>query len=151
MLKKTPLSVTPGGSRDVNLCVASQTPEDFTAYLEMHPLKQGFLQEEVLKKTLLGITRICLGALAGNVGICVCRLHPSNDRHFCLSPACRQCRPDTSATFCYVGQFQAVGVVSVRPAANTHSCIQVGISTNEVVTQSTIRHSREEAKRVSQS
>ena len=43
--------------------------------------------------------------LAGNVGKCVCRLHPSNDRHFCLSPTCRKCRPDTSATFCYVGQF----------------------------------------------
>jgi hypothetical protein len=33
------LSVTPGGSPDVNRCVASQTPEDFTAHLEMHPLK----------------------------------------------------------------------------------------------------------------
>ncbi len=44
-------------------------------------------------------------SLAGNVGIFVCRLHPSNDRHFCLLPTCRQCRPDTSATFCYVGQF----------------------------------------------
>ncbi len=43
--------------------------------------------------------------LAGNVGKCVCRLHPSNDRHFCLSPTCRKCRPDTSATFCYVGHF----------------------------------------------
>ena len=43
--------------------------------------------------------------LAGNVGKCVCRLHPSNDRHFCLSPTCRKCRPNTSATFCYVGQF----------------------------------------------
>ncbi len=42
--------------------------------------------------------------LAGNVGICVCWLHPSNDRHFCLLPACWQCRPDTSVTFCYVGQ-----------------------------------------------
>ncbi len=47
-------------------------------------------------------TMICL---AGNVGKCVCRLHPSNDRHFCLWPTCRKCRPDTSATFCYVGHF----------------------------------------------
>ncbi len=43
--------------------------------------------------------------LAGNVGKCVCRLQPSNDRHFCLSPTCWKCRPDTSATFCYVSQF----------------------------------------------
>ena len=27
------------GSPDVNRCVASQSPEDFTAHLEMHPLK----------------------------------------------------------------------------------------------------------------
>jgi hypothetical protein len=43
--------------------------------------------------------------LAGNVGKCVCRLHPSNDRHFCLLPTRRKCRPDSSVTFCYVGQF----------------------------------------------
>jgi len=43
--------------------------------------------------------------LAGNVGKCFCRLHPSNDRHFCLSLTCQKCRPDTSATFCYVGHF----------------------------------------------
>jgi hypothetical protein len=60
------LSVTPGGSPDVNGCVASQTPEDFTAHLEMHPLKQGSFQEEVLKKTLLGATHICLGATCLN-------------------------------------------------------------------------------------
>ncbi len=36
----------------------------------------------------------------GNVGICVCRLHPPNDRHLCLSPTCQKCRPDKSATFC---------------------------------------------------
>jgi hypothetical protein len=41
--------------------------------------------------------------LGCNVGKCVCRLHPSKDRHLCLSPTCRKCRPDTSATFCYVG------------------------------------------------
>ena len=28
-----------GGSLDVNASVASQTPEDFTAHQEMHPLK----------------------------------------------------------------------------------------------------------------
>jgi hypothetical protein len=43
--------------------------------------------------------------LAGNVGICVCRLHHPNDRHFCLLPTCRECWPDTLATFCYVGQY----------------------------------------------
>ena len=34
----------------------------------------------------------------------------------------------------YVGQFLAFSVVSVRPFADTHSCMGVGISTNEVVT-----------------
>ena len=34
-----PLSITLGGSPDVNRCVASQTPEDFTTHVEMHPLK----------------------------------------------------------------------------------------------------------------
>jgi hypothetical protein len=48
---------------------------------------------------------VTITILAGNVGKCVCWLHPSNDRHFCLSPTCRKCRLDTSATFCYVGQF----------------------------------------------
>jgi hypothetical protein len=43
--------------------------------------------------------------LAGNVGICVCRLHHPNNRHFCLSPTCHECQPNTSATFCYVGQY----------------------------------------------
>jgi hypothetical protein len=33
------IEVTPKGSLDVNGCVASQTPEDFTTHLEMHPLK----------------------------------------------------------------------------------------------------------------
>ena len=28
------------------------------------------------------------GDFAGNVGICVCRLHPPKDRHLCLSPTC---------------------------------------------------------------
>ena len=42
-------------------------------------------------------------SLAGNVGKCVCRLHPSNDRHFCLSPTCRKCRPDTLAVWCKPG------------------------------------------------
>jgi hypothetical protein len=66
-----PLSVTPRGSPDVNGCVASQTPEDFPAHLEMHPLKQGSLQEEVLKKTLLGITRIRLDATCLNPILCL--------------------------------------------------------------------------------
>ena len=30
--------------------------------------------------------------------------------------------------------FFVVGIILVRPAADTHSCMQVGISTNEVVT-----------------
>jgi hypothetical protein len=29
-----------------------------------------------------------ISTLVGNVRICICRLHPSNDRHFCLSPTC---------------------------------------------------------------
>ncbi len=39
VLQKKPLSITPGGSLVVNGCVTSQTPEDFTAHPEMHPLK----------------------------------------------------------------------------------------------------------------
>jgi hypothetical protein len=35
----TPLSKPIGGSLDVNASVALQTPEDFTAHPEMHPLK----------------------------------------------------------------------------------------------------------------
>jgi hypothetical protein len=81
VLYKTPLSVTPGGSPDVNGCVASQTPEDFTTHLEMHPLKHttilitllgnqdlivGSLQEEALKKTPLGVTCIYHGATCLN-------------------------------------------------------------------------------------
>ena len=38
--------------------------------------------------------------LADNVGICVCRLHPPNNRHLCLLPTCRQCWADRSATSC---------------------------------------------------
>jgi hypothetical protein len=34
----TPLSEPLGGSLDVNASVASQTPEDFIAHPEMHPL-----------------------------------------------------------------------------------------------------------------
>jgi hypothetical protein len=44
-----------------------------------------------LKYGLLGSVSaemLHISGLAGNVGICVCRLHPSNDRHFCLSPTC---------------------------------------------------------------
>jgi hypothetical protein len=35
----TPLSKPRGGSPDVKASVASQIPEDFTAHLEMHPLR----------------------------------------------------------------------------------------------------------------
>ncbi len=35
----TPLSEPQGGSPDVKASVASQIPEDFTAHLEMHPLR----------------------------------------------------------------------------------------------------------------
>ncbi len=54
----------------MNGCVASQTPEDFAAHLEMHPLTQGSLQEEVLKKMLLGVTCIRLGATCLNPSLC---------------------------------------------------------------------------------
>ena len=46
-----------------------------------------------------------LSDLAANVRICVCWLHHPNDRHFSLSPTCRKCQPDTSATFCYISHF----------------------------------------------
>ena len=76
-----PLKVTPGGCASVNEYVVSQTPRDFTIQLEMHPLKHttilitllgnqnptgGSLQEEVLKKTPLGVTRIHRGAMCLN-------------------------------------------------------------------------------------
>ena len=35
----TPLSEPLGGSLNMNASVASQTPEELTAHLEMHPLK----------------------------------------------------------------------------------------------------------------
>jgi hypothetical protein len=38
--------------------------------------------------------------LAGNVGICVCRLHPPNDRYLCLLPTCCDMSADRLATFC---------------------------------------------------
>ncbi len=88
-----------------------------------------------MKASMKASTKANTKALAGNVGICVCPLHPSNNRHFCLLPTCRQCWPDMSATFCYVGQFLGCRRVGeTMHAADTHSCIYVGISTNEVVT-----------------
>ena len=58
----------------------------------------GKLMKMVMKKEgLMG--------LAGNVGICVCWLNHPNDRHFSLSPTCRECQPNTLATFCYVSHF----------------------------------------------
>ncbi len=79
------LNITPGGSPSVNGYVASQTPRDFTIHPWMHPLKHttilitllsnqdptgGSLQEEVLKKTPLGVTRICRGAACLNLILC---------------------------------------------------------------------------------
>jgi hypothetical protein len=40
------LSRTPGGSLELIGCVASKTTEDFTALLEMHPLKHMMLGRE---------------------------------------------------------------------------------------------------------
>jgi hypothetical protein len=74
----------------VNGCVASQTPEDLKANLEMHPLKHttiiitllgnqdpsgGSLQEEVLKKTPLGVT--CIRRSATCLNPILCRLEES--------------------------------------------------------------------------
>jgi hypothetical protein len=55
---------------------------------------------ELLPCLLNENTHLLPTTLADNVGICVCRLHPPNDRHLCLSPTCRQCQADRSATFC---------------------------------------------------
>jgi hypothetical protein len=49
--------------------------------------------------------RLPMGFLAGNVGMCVCQLHPPNDRHLYLSPTCQKCWSDMLGTFCYVGFF----------------------------------------------
>ena len=57
--------------------------------------------------------------LAGNVGICVCRLHPPNGRHLCLLLTCRQSRPNTLATFSSVGLFFADKVLSENRIPDT--------------------------------
>jgi len=67
-----------------------------------------------------------LNGLAGNVRICVCRLHPSKTDMFVC---CRHVKNLLCWPF-----FFAFGIMSVRPFADTHSCMGVGISTNEVVT-----------------
>jgi hypothetical protein len=70
--------------------------------------------------------------LAGNVRICVCWLHRSNDRHFCLSSTCQGLTHQQHSVM--LANFEAIG--SVRPATNTRSCMYVGISTIKVVTYS---------------
>jgi len=59
--------------------------------------------------------------LAGNVGKCVCRLHPSNDRHFCLSPTVGNVVPTRRRHSVMSANFLAIGVVLVRPVADTHT------------------------------
>jgi hypothetical protein len=65
---------------------------------------------------------VSVGSTPQTTDICVCRRHvenvvPTRRRHFLVS-----------------ANFSGVGVVSVRPVTDTHSCIGIGISTNEVVT-----------------
>jgi len=72
-------------------------PADIIEYYKlMDKALNGYVYMEI-RKGMCG--------LAGNVGKCVCRLHPSNDRHFYLSPTCQKCRPDTSVTFSCVALF----------------------------------------------
>jgi len=61
---------------------------------EMNNMRDEFISMPKNASELAPIT------LAGNVGICVCRLHPPNDRHLCLSTTCRDMSADRSATFC---------------------------------------------------
>jgi len=100
---------TPVISAPPLMCIAAR-PRDATTNASLLPLSSS---------------------LVGNVGICVCWLHPSNDRHFVcrrhvdnVIPTCRQ-HSVMSAIFL------AVGVMSVRPVTDTHSCMAVGISTSE--------------------
>jgi len=74
-----------------------------------HQLNSSFRPSQRLQKTLWSKSRehhwnkqssrtssFSLYGITKSIG--VCRIHLSNDWHFCLSPTCRKCRPDTSAT-----------------------------------------------------
>jgi hypothetical protein len=52
----TPLSEPQGGSLDVKASVASQIPEDFTAHLEMHPLRHIWKWHMKMKIVLCVVT-----------------------------------------------------------------------------------------------
>ncbi len=73
-------------------------------------------------------------SLAGNVGKCVCRLHPSKDRHFVCRRHVGNVVPTRRQNSVVSANFSAVRVVSVRPVADTHCYMYIGISIDEVVT-----------------
>ncbi len=85
--------------------------------------------DEIAKQTVLVAKlgaidkRGIVVSLAGNVGKCVCRLSPPNDRHLCLSPTCRR-------HYLMLTNFLAVGVVSVTFVPDILSYMYVGISTS---------------------
>ena len=92
------------------LCVTPNNSPDFPFWQQKIPV--GWLlfshQDHSSTHTPLIIFQYQLN-LGGNVGICVCWLHLSNDRHFYLLLTCRQCQANTSAAFCYVSHFFGCG------------------------------------------
>ena len=68
---------------------------------------------------------VSVGCTPQTTDIFVCRRHVGN-----VVPTCRRHSVKSA-------NFSAVGVVSVRPVADTHSYMHVGIGTNEVVTTPT--------------
>ncbi len=70
--------------------------------------------------------------LAGNVGICVCRLHPPNDRHLCLSPTCRDMSADRPTGWRHSvksAYFFADKILSGNRIPDTIFYVYVGIGT----------------------
>jgi hypothetical protein len=61
VLENTPSSVTPGGSQEMNCRVTSEITEDFTTFLEMHPLKHE--SSSLMKKFMI---EWCIPVTASN-------------------------------------------------------------------------------------
>ncbi len=73
---------------------------------------------------------VSVGFTPQTTDICVCRWHAENVVTTCRQHSVTTCRQHSVMS----AIFLAIGVMSVRPVAHTHSYMQVGISNNEVVT-----------------
>ncbi len=76
--------------------VQTKMPHDQTNQADYH---SGHYQSYGLNVQVIYNPDLLFLYLADKVGICVSPLHPPNDRHLCLLPTCRQCRPNTPASF----------------------------------------------------